>query len=176
MLSSEHWQTLMEYQRLGVAGGEFWRLVSGHLVHLGWGHLLMNLVGFWLIYHLFFRHGMPAIACIFGLILLTLATSAGLYLFSATIDWYRGFSGVLHGLLVWALLREIRQHTAANAILLSLIVLKLAWEQLSGPIPGSETLAKGRVIVDAHLYGGLSGALIWSLESGVSKFSREVVE
>ncbi len=168
MLSSENWQTMLEYQRLGVTGGEFWRLISGHLVHLGWGHLLMNLLGFWLIYHLFFRDGMPETTCIYGLIFLTLSTSAGLFLLSTSIDWYRGFSGILHGLLVWALLREIRQHPT-NAVLLLLLIAKLIWEQLSGPIPGSEAIAKGRVIVDAHLYGGLSGALLWSMETGISK-------
>lgn len=176
MLSPEHWQMLMEYQRLGVADGELWRFITGHLTHLGWGHLLMNLLGFWLIHQLFFRNGMPAMACISGLILLTLTTSAGLYLFSPSIDWYRGFSGVLHGLLIWVLLRELKQHTAANALLLSLVVIKLAWEQFSGPIPGSEVIAKGRVIVDAHLYGGLGGALLWLLETGILKFTREVVE
>ena len=176
MLGTEQWQLLLEYQRQATAAGELWRLISGHLVHLGWEHLLMNLLGFWLIYQLFFRNGMPAMACISGLILLTLCTSAGLYLFSPSVDWYRGFSGVLHGLLIWVLLRELKQNTAANAFLLLLVILKLAWEQLSGPIPGSEAIAKGRVIVDAHLYGGLGGALLWSLEIGISKFTREVVE
>ncbi len=83
---------------------------------------------------------------------------------------------MLHGLLIWALLRELKQQPAANAFLLSLVAAKLAWEQFSGPIPGSETIAKGRVIVDAHLYGSLGGALLWSLESGVAKITREDVE
>ena len=156
--------------------GELWRLITGHLVHLGWGHLLMNLLGFWLIQQLFFRNGAPILICISGLILLTLGTSTGLYLFSTSVEWYRGFSGVLHGLLIWGLLRELRPPIATDLFLLSLVFFKLAWEQFSGPIPGSETIAKGRVIVDAHLYGGLTGTLLWLLEKRISKFTRELVE
>jgi hypothetical protein len=36
---------------------------------------------------------------------------------------------------------------------------KLAWEQFSGPLPGSEGTAGGPVIVDSHLFGALGGAL-----------------
>ncbi len=165
----------LEYQRRAVESGELWRLLTGHLTHLGWGHLLMNLLGFWLIVQLFFRKMMPFTACFSGLILLTLGTSAGLHLLNPGLDWYRGLSGVLHGLLIWALLREIDQHPGANGLLLALVCVKLAWEQVSGPIPGSEAIAKGRVIVDAHLYGGLSGALLWALERGVAKIQNRGV-
>ena len=52
MLLPPEWQNLLEYQRRAIGEGELWRLFSGHLVHLGWEHLLMNLVGFWLIWAL----------------------------------------------------------------------------------------------------------------------------
>ena len=164
-----NWQTLLEYQRTALAEGDLWRLLTGHLVHLGWGHLGMNLIGFWLIHQLFFRHGVSLSVCLGGLLILMLWISAGLYLFSPALDWYRGFSGVLHGLLIWALLRDLRRHTAGNLLLLMLVIGKLAWEQVGGPLPGSESIAKGRVIVDAHLYGALGGALLWSVEFSRSK-------
>lgn len=177
MLLPVSWQDMLQYQRHGLQNGELWRLISGHLVHLSWGHLCMNLLGFWLIHLLFFSgRKNPAGTYLVGLLLLTLTISAGLFLFSTSVDWYRGFSGVLHGLLIWALLVEIREHTLTNILWLALLLTKLTWEQFSGPIPGSETLAQGRVIVDAHLYGGLSGALVWLLQNSAAKFRSEVVE
>jgi len=48
---------------------------------------------------------------------------------------------------------------------LLLLGLKLAWEQLAGPLPGSEALSGGPVVVDAHLYGTSAGLLgVWLLE------------
>ena len=31
------------YEREAVLDGELWRLVTGHLVHLGWSHTVLNL-------------------------------------------------------------------------------------------------------------------------------------
>jgi len=45
-------------------------------------------------------------------------------------------------------------------ILLVLVVGKLVWEQLTGALPGSESIAGGEVLVDAHLYGAIGGAVI----------------
>ena len=42
-------------------------------------------------------------------------------------------------------------------ILLMLVIIKLAYEQLWGPMPGSESTAGGKVVVDAHLYGAIFG-------------------
>lgn len=165
-------QDQLEYLRSGLAEGEVWRLISGHLVHLGWSHLLMNLLGFWLIQQLFIGRELSTPACLGGLLLLSLCVSAGLWWFNPEIAWYRGLSGVLHGLIIWALLRDFQRQPVSNGLLLVLVILKLAWEQFSGPVPGSESIAKGRVIVAAHLYGGLAGVLLWLLEIGIRKLSR----
>ena len=36
---------VLAYTREGVAAGELWRLLTGHLVHLGWTHMWLNLAG-----------------------------------------------------------------------------------------------------------------------------------
>jgi hypothetical protein len=47
---------------------------------------------------------------------------------------------------------------ARDLLLLGLLVVaKVIWEQLSGPLPGSEGLAGAAVVVNAHLYGALAG-------------------
>jgi len=35
----------LRYQRGAILDGQWWRLISGNLVHLGWSHLLLNLAG-----------------------------------------------------------------------------------------------------------------------------------
>ncbi|MCU7904876.1 MAG: rhombosortase [Candidatus Thiodiazotropha sp. (ex Epidulcina cf. delphinae)] len=153
----------LQYHRTEIAAGEWWRLITGHLTHLGWGHLLMNLAGLWLIWGLF-PGQYPAHRCIYRPALLMLGASLGLWLFSPEVVWYKGLSGMLHGLLCWALLRRIRFQPAPFILILAFLWVKLAWEQWFGPIPGSESLASGQVIVDAHLYGAVSGILLWSFE------------
>jgi len=36
---------VLRYERAAIAGGEVWRLVSCHFVHLGWAHCLLNVGG-----------------------------------------------------------------------------------------------------------------------------------
>jgi rhomboid family GlyGly-CTERM serine protease len=176
-LGAEPLINLLQYQREALAAGEVWRLFSGHLTHLGWGHLGMNLAGLWLIAHLLLND--RPYWCLTTLPWIMLGTSLGLWFGAPQVNWYQGLSGVLHGLLCWALLMHIRtpgcspvpDSTAAaeasltpsaSAWLLLLVLFKLAWEQWQGPLPGSESLARGRVIVEAHLYGAISGGLLWA--------------
>ena len=69
-------------------------------------------------------------------------------------------------LLVGGLYSGIRARDKESIILLCFVLAKLAWEQISGgPLPGSEATSGGSVIVNAHLYGtvggALAGALLW---------------
>ncbi|MET0090760.1 MAG: rhombosortase [Candidatus Thiodiazotropha sp.] len=163
----------LQFQREALAGGQLWRLFSGHLTHLGWGHLGMNLAGVWLIGGLLLNDHPRW--CFTALPWIMLGTSLGLWLGAPQVSWYQGLSGVLHGLLCWALLLRIQspQSKSAGAVndtgpsrrtsllLLLLVMGKLAWENWHGPLPGSESLARGRVIVEAHLYGAVSGGILW---------------
>lgn len=36
------WRSALLYDRAGIAGGEFWRIWTGHLVHFGWAHLFVD--------------------------------------------------------------------------------------------------------------------------------------
>jgi rhomboid family GlyGly-CTERM serine protease len=171
MMLPPEWQNLMEYQHRAIGEGELWRLFSGHLVHLGWEHLLMNLLGFWLIWSLLLRSGSNS-NCTLVLCLLAMGTSLGLYFLSPGVAWYRGLSGVLHGVLIWALLRQWRASPLSHGAILTLVGLKLLWEQIGGPLPGNAELVSGRIVVEAHLYGALSGVLLWA----VYKLTREIKE
>ena len=77
------------------------------------------------------------------------------------LDWYVGFSGVLHGGLAAGALAWWRQESRPLALVLTLIlVAKLFWEQRWGGLPLSGGLP---VVVDAHLYGAIGGGLAATL-------------
>ena len=44
-------------------------------------------------------------------------------------------------------------------ILAVILATKIAYEQLAGPLPGSEATTGGTVIVAAHAYGAVTGAI-----------------
>jgi rhomboid family GlyGly-CTERM serine protease len=157
------WQEALQYQRREVLSGDLWRLLSAHLTHLNWPHLLMNLAGLWMIWLLFLSREKPLSICLLSLLLL-LGTGLGLLALHPEISWYRGLSGALHGLLLLALLRHQAWRNPGGLVLLALFCIKLLWEQVNGPMYGSEALIEGRVIVESHLYGTLSGGIIWLLE------------
>jgi rhomboid family GlyGly-CTERM serine protease len=153
----------LAWDRAALGAGQAWRLVSGHFVHLGWSHLLLNLVGLGLVVWLTGR----AFDCLrwaaIGLASLA-AMDAGFWLFNEELDWYVGLSGLLHGLLAAGLFAGILRKDREAVILTVFVVAKLGWEQFVGPLPGSESTSGGVVIVDAHLYGaagGILGALPW---------------
>lgn len=151
-------QEWLRYDRAAILDGQWWRLLGAHLVHLGPGHLLMNLAGLWLVWALvgsaLSERGWLVLMCADALI-----TGLGLLIFNPQLGWYVGLSGVLHGLLVAGAVSEVRGGRRDAWLLLAALAFKLGWEQWAGPLPGSEASAGGTVIVDAHLYGALGGLL-----------------
>lgn len=125
----------------------------------------MNLLGLWMIWALLMTD-IQSLRCGLILIIITLATSTALWFFSQQLVWYRGLSGALHGLLIWGLLNRLKQEPMLSLGLLLAVAAKIFWEQWQGPLPGSESMANGPVVVAAHLYGALSGMLVW-LMSGI---------
>jgi rhomboid family GlyGly-CTERM serine protease len=86
----------LEYRRALVAA-EPWRLVTGHLVHLGWLHLLVNLAA-WSILARLYAPDLGAPQQLLVLVASMLLISFGLAKAFPQIAWYRGLSGALHAL------------------------------------------------------------------------------
>lgn len=150
--------TLFRFDREAILHGQVWRIFSGHLAHLGWSHWAMNIAALALIWALVGArfNDRQWLWIFFGL---CLTISLGLLVFNPALTWYVGLSGVLHGMLVAGVLADIRTGHRSSYALLVLIGAKLIWEQMAGPLPGSELTAGGAVIIDAHLYGGLGGII-----------------
>lgn len=157
-LPGDSTQALLRYDRAAILDGQWWRLLSAHLLHLGGSHLLMNLAGLWLIW-LLVGSALSPRSWLILLFADALITTLALLILNPQLDWYVGLSGVLHGLLVAGAIADIRAGHRGTWLLLGAVACKLGWEQLAGPLPGSEASAGGAVIVDAHLYGALGGLL-----------------
>lgn len=150
---------LLRYDRVALAGGELWRLVTAHLVHLGLRHALLNCAGLALMWALFARDYAP------GQWLLILAGAmagidAGLWCCDSTVLWYVGSSGVLHGVMAAGTLSHLRRRERDGWVLAAFLVGKLAYEHWAGALPLS---GHDPVVVDAHLYGVLGGMAVAAL-------------
>jgi len=146
----------LRYDRAGLAAGQYWRLLSAHLVHLDLRHALLNTLGLALMWALFARDYSPRQWLIIVLASIA-AIDAGLWLGDSTVLWYVGSSGALHGVMAAGTVAHLRAGERDGWILAALLLAKLAYEQWAGPLPLS---GSDPVVVDAHLYGVLGGALM----------------
>jgi rhomboid family GlyGly-CTERM serine protease len=147
------------YEGAMLVHGELWRLITGHLVHLGWGHLWPNLIALVLIGALFdeafdARDWLVLFAATAGSI------DLGLAVLEPQVEWYVGLSGVLHGFVAAGALVTCLRREAIGPWLALGLGAKLLWEQLVGPVPFTAAAVGGPVVVAAHLYGTVGGVLV----------------
>jgi rhomboid family GlyGly-CTERM serine protease len=176
--------TQFRYDRVALSSGEWWRIATGHMVHLNMPHLLLNLFGLFLLCELLWRdlpwrHGLGL------LVSAALGTGALLFWLHPELAWYAGLSGALHGLWSGCALAGLRSmQTGAGlpdraqvpesqpgpgfsyisiAAMIALL-LKLGIEFHHGPSSDTMQRIGGAVITAGHRYGALTGicyVLIW---------------
>jgi rhomboid family GlyGly-CTERM serine protease len=152
--------TTLRYDREAiVAGGEWYRLVSGHLYHYDSTHLAWNLAGLALVAWLFVREYAPVqwLAILLGS---TVAVDLGFLVFEPQLAWYVGFSGVLHGLAAAGLVSWWRRYRDAMTLVASAVLaLKLGWEHAVGALPFTSGTLSIPVVHAAHTYGAIGGVV-----------------
>jgi len=160
-------EAYFRFDRQLIEQWQLWRIITGHITHLNWSHLLLNMAGLSMV-AVFFGQYQANRYWLSALLVIALLCSAGLLL-DMQLDRYVGLSGVLHGLFIIGAYWEFKRYKASGAVLLLLIVGKLLWEQAYGALPGSESMTGGRVAVNAHLYGAIAGGLFLLAKSVFAK-------
>lgn len=146
----------LRWDREAIAAGEWWRLATGHFVHLNLGHLALNLAGLALVWVLAGGRYRPLGWWLVVALSLALL-DAGFWYLDPNLAWYVGLSGLLHGLLLAGTVDRLREAPLESTVLTLLVSAKLVYEQYAGPLPGSEASTGGPVVVNAHLYGAIAG-------------------
>ena len=145
------------YDRSAIQGGEFWRLATGHLIHLDWNHLAANVAAFlglgWLV------ETTPGTGRASLLKLLALAAGAiSLMLLTASAGTmlYAGLSGALNALFAYTCLELFtRTRHKAWLALIAGAGAKIAWEAAFGPLFTSALAWPSHSL--AHLTGLATG-------------------
>ncbi|WP_299688931.1 rhombosortase [Hydrocarboniphaga sp.] len=155
---------LLCYQRTAIAAGQWWRLLTGNFVHLGWYHLFLNELGL-IVLVLLCPERLSLWVLARRVVLIGLAMSLCLYAFVPGLHSYVGMSGVIHGLFVLGLLPQLRRRDLVSLGCLIFLLGKLGYEQLAGAPVSDEAAIGGSVITDAHFFGAIA-ALVYALIFG----------
>jgi rhomboid family GlyGly-CTERM serine protease len=153
--TGETGREMLRYERVALAHFQWWRLVSAHLVHLSWEHVLLNCAGLALLWALFAREYTPR-RWLWIITVSVISIDAGLWFFRPGVDWYLGASGVLHGVLAAGAYALYRRGEAMGAVLVLLLVVKLVYEQQLGSSVFAGNLP---LVPDAHVLGALGGLI-----------------
>ena len=146
------------YDPVLIGEGQLWRLATAHFVHLGLSHLVLNLTALGLLV-LLFEDLLDPLDWMLALAVSIMAIDAGLYIFSPQVEWYVGLSGALHGVTLFGAIRWCLRRAWSGYVLLAGVAGKVVLEQCFGPSAFSVAASGGPVVVQAHLYGALGGAL-----------------
>ncbi|MGH9329479.1 MAG: rhombosortase [Vicinamibacterales bacterium] len=154
----------LEYHRERVAAGEFWRLVTGQLVHWSTTMLVADIGVLLLAGVLVARRSRQLL--ILCLVVSAAAVGAGVHFLAPQLARYRGASGIASALVVTYALDLARTpgpSRRAAGVGLVLFGVKLAYELATGTSMLSGTCPPGVAVAPvAHLIGAASGAVAWS--------------
>ncbi|WOX04626.1 rhombosortase [Microbulbifer pacificus] len=152
---------LLSYDHSRILAGEYWRIVSGHLVHTNLNHLLLNGFGLALAWVLMPLRPRPHMA-LAGLVIVAALCGLALLLFEPQIASYRGLSGVIHALLVLGAIFNIATigERSQGLIVLAVVALKLYSESYGTSGSMVTALIGVPVVTESHFWGAVAGAAV----------------
>jgi len=148
----------LRYDRSAIGNGQYWRLLSGHFTHMSVSHLVLNVAGLYLVWFLV-GNWLSVAGWISVLFVGVAGIDLGFWLLDKNLVWYVGLSGLLHTLLVAGAIAGLWKRRGESLVILLIVFAKIAYEQIAGPMPGSELTSGGPVVVNAHFYGALAGLI-----------------
>lgn len=161
-------ETALSYQRDAVSQGEWWRFYTGNLVHFTTYHVIINVAGLLFAAAFLFRY-LPLALWTANLFLIPLAVTLGIFWFDPQYTEYRGFSGVLYGMLAAGLLAAWRQQPLLYLAAFAMLLGKIVYEQLPGYDRDYLLQQIGvPVATNAHLYGVCAGIFVASVYALIS--------
>ncbi|RRS06808.1 rhombosortase [Pseudoalteromonas sp. J010] len=149
----------LDFDRTAIANGEVWRVLTGQFTHSNWYHLLLNILGIVFIWLLHAEYTTIKKYWV-NVGLLGAFTGLTIWFFAPNIVVYTGLSGLLHGLIVWGALEDIKRKLTTGYLLLIGVWAKVLWEQYAGASADVAMLIDSRVAIEAHLFGAIGGVLL----------------
>lgn len=150
---------LFQYERDRVLAGEWWRLVTGHLVHLDAAHLAVNaaVILAWLT--LFDERDLGWIVS--AVFCYALLAGLGILLFSAELTWMLGASAITYALVSGSAFRALlRGPRLLGLAVLGALGLKALAEGVWGLESWLSHFVDYPIASQAHVYGIAAGILV----------------
>lgn len=168
---------VLEYERDSVAAGEFWRLVTGQLVHWSTAMLVAD-VAVLLVAGFLLARRSPRVLML-CLPLSAAVVGAAVHFLSPELIRYRGSSGIASALVIACALDLVHEGGASRGAGIAASAFfggKLAYEVATGTSIASGTLPPGVVVAPvAHLAGAASGTVAWLVAASVRQRDRRRV-
>ena len=136
-----------------------WRLWTGHWVHVGWIHYLLNILALACLPFLFSQIKQKYLMVL--LVILPPLLSIIFYFIYPNIFAYAGLSGVLHGLYIFCAITSLieKKERYFVTLILLLILIKIIWEYFFGSFQTAQLIGSP-VLTQAHLWGVILGTLL----------------
>ncbi len=159
--------TLLIYDRVAIARGELWRLLTGNLVHLSVAHLAYDLAAFLIAGTIIEQRGdrhFPLL-CLFSAALIGVAV----YLFKPALRFYGGLSGVVSAAVGYLCLQGMTEKGPWRwlcAAMLTGLATKLWFELMLGKSLLLAVSNEAFVPVPlSHLAGAVAAVILFALVS-----------
>ncbi len=147
------------YHRQAIAEGQYWRFITGHLVHSNGWHLLLNLASLIMI-GLLFNHHLSITFWFIVFVVSAFLISAAYFWYAPEFDYYVGLSAVLYAAIIIGALLDLKEQPLIAAIILIVVTGRVIWQQYAGSVDGLAEIIDSRVAIESHLFGIISGYLI----------------
>ena len=152
----DSWVTALEYHSDRIAEGEYWRILTGHLVHSNTWHMLLNLSSLMFI-GLLFSSLLSGLTWALAFIFCSLVVSACYWFITPDYKIYVGLSAALYGVIIIGALQDLRDNKLIAGALLIIVTGRVIWQQFDGASDSLAEMVDSRVAIESHLYGIAAG-------------------